>query len=126
MNPRIAREKRTVEAMIRMYCRDRHRSGKVLCTECGSLLNYALQRLDYCPQKDRKPTCAKCEIHCYRPDMRERVAVVMQYAGPRMMGRHPFLALRHMLDGCTSPRGGPERKPGISRGSEALDSNGKN
>jgi hypothetical protein len=31
--------------------------------------------------------------------MRERVTAVMRYAGPRMLLRHPWLALRHLLDG---------------------------
>ncbi len=30
--------------------------------------------------------------------MRERVRVVMRYAGPRMLFRHPILAVRHLLD----------------------------
>jgi hypothetical protein len=31
--------------------------------------------------------------------MRERVRDVMRYAGPRMMWRHPWLALAHVVDG---------------------------
>ena len=31
--------------------------------------------------------------------MRERVRVVMRTAGPRMIWRHPVLAVRHVLDG---------------------------
>ena len=42
---------------------------------------------------------ARCPVHCYRPGMREAVREVMRYAGPRMVVRHPVLALRHLLDG---------------------------
>jgi hypothetical protein len=31
--------------------------------------------------------------------MRERVRTVMRYAGPRMLKRHPYLAVMHILDG---------------------------
>ncbi len=31
--------------------------------------------------------------------MRERVRVVMRTAGPRMIWKHPILAIRHVIDG---------------------------
>ena len=31
--------------------------------------------------------------------MREKIREVMKYAGPRMMSRHPILALFHFIDG---------------------------
>jgi hypothetical protein len=31
--------------------------------------------------------------------MREQVRAVMRYAGPRMLWRHPILALEHLWDG---------------------------
>jgi predicted amidophosphoribosyltransferase len=98
-SPRIAREKQTTRAMIAMYCRDQHGSADDLCGGCRELLDYAYCRLDRCPFGADKTTCAKCPIHCYKPAMRERVREVMRYAGPRMLLRHPMLALRHWLDG---------------------------
>jgi len=47
-----------------------------------------------CPFGPDKPTCAKCPIHCYKPQVRERVREVMRFAGPRMLLRHPVLAVR--------------------------------
>ncbi|MCK5227056.1 MAG: nitrous oxide-stimulated promoter family protein, partial [Desulfobulbaceae bacterium] len=44
-------------------------------------------------------TCGNCPIHCYKPKMRKKVREVMRYAGPRMIWRHPFLALCHTIDG---------------------------
>ena len=105
--PRIEREDKTITAMIRLYCHDHHGTQEALCEECTGLLAYARLRLEKCPYQAEKPTCAHCPIHCYRPDMRERVREVMRYAGPRMLLHHPVLALRHLLDGL---RKAPEHK----------------
>jgi hypothetical protein len=104
MAPRIAREIRTVRAMIRIFCRGRHRAAEIPCVACNELLNYATCRLDRCPFGAEKTTCVDCPIHCYKPAMRERIREVMRYAGPRMLLRHPVLAIRHMLDERRSPR----------------------
>ncbi|MDD4270280.1 MAG: nitrous oxide-stimulated promoter family protein [Pirellulaceae bacterium] len=106
--PRIAREKRTVQAMVRLYCRDHHGSGGTPCAECSELLDYATCRLDRCPFGPQKTTCANCPIHCYKPQMRQRVKEVMQYAGPRMLLRHPVLAVRHLLDNRRKPAPKPD------------------
>ena len=95
---RRARELKTLETMIAMYCRHHHRSG-TLCAECADLAEYARRRLQRCVFGDAKPTCANCVVHCYRADERERIREVMRWAGPRMLLRHPVLAVLHMLDG---------------------------
>ncbi|GAB4311425.1 MAG: nitrous oxide-stimulated promoter family protein [Candidatus Sumerlaeia bacterium] len=103
---RIAREKRTVAAMMRLYCRvHRHARppGQNLCPDCAALLEYSHRRLDACVYGDAKPTCAQCPVHCYKPAMRERMREMMRFAGPRMVWRHPWLALRHLLDERLSP-----------------------
>lgn len=97
--PRIRREKQTVAAMIDIYCHDQHGTHGALCAECRVLHDYAMQRLDRCPFGEEKSTCANCTVHCYKPAMRERIRDVMRYAGPRMIWRHPVLAVRHVLDG---------------------------
>lgn len=97
--PRIEREKRTVAAMIKLYCHDLHGSAGALCPTCAAIHEYAMQRLDRCPFQEGKTTCAKCAVHCYKPDMREQIKVVMRHAGPRMLWRHPRLAVQHLLDG---------------------------
>ena len=98
-HPRMARERKTIEAMIGIYCRDHHGTRGDLCRECGGLLDYANLRLEKCPFQEGKTVCAKCPIHCYKPEMRERVRGVMRYSGPRMTFRHPVLALFHLIDG---------------------------
>lgn len=100
MNPlsgRLRREWKTIDAMISLYCRELHGSGALLCRSCSELHEYAELRLVKCPFGEGKPTCAHCTVHCYRADMRERVRDVMRFAGPRMLKRHPYLALMHLL-----------------------------
>jgi predicted amidophosphoribosyltransferase len=97
---RLKREHRTIEVMIDLYCREQHHSPPgSLCAECGELREYARARLERCVFQERKPTCAKCPVHCYKPDMRERVRAMMRYSGPRMLLHKPFLAIAHLLDG---------------------------
>jgi hypothetical protein len=108
--PRIEREQRTVAAMIELYCRDLHGSAGELCPTCTSLHDYAMHRLDRCPFQEGKTTCAKCTVHCYAPAMREQIRVVMRYAGPRMMWRHPLLAVQHLLDGRRHAPSPPAKK----------------
>lgn len=95
---RLERERHTIQVMIQMYCRGRHRASGTLCHDCQELFAYAMQRIDKCPFQDDKPTCAKCPIHCYRPSLQDKVCDVMRYAGPRMMFYHPILALLHYID----------------------------
>jgi hypothetical protein len=85
--------------MIRLYCRANHGGGPENCPECQELSEYALARLEKCPFKAEKPTCANCPVHCYRPQMRERIRIVMRFSGPRMLLTHPVLAILHLLDG---------------------------
>ena len=96
---RLGRERRTVAAMVALRCRDLHGTGTPLCEGCRTLAGYADHRLDRCPYGDEKPTCVNCPIHCYAKEERERMKEVMRYSGPRMLLRHPILAIRHMLDG---------------------------
>lgn len=100
MGKRMDRERRTIDVMVWIYCRDHHDTkGGELCDECATLREYSFVRLERCRYQDSKPPCADCPIHCYKPDMREKVRVVMRYAGPRMMLRHPYLAIAHVRDG---------------------------
>ena len=100
---RLAREERTIATMVAMYCRDHHdvaaRDDEGLCPECAELMAYARVRLDKCRYGTEKPTCASCPTHCYKPAMRERVREVMRYSGPRMLKKHPVLAVAHLVDG---------------------------
>jgi len=102
---RRARELKTIAAMAALYCKGHGHGGSPLCRECAALLEYATRRLERCVFGDAKPTCANCLVHCYTAEMREKVRVMMRWAGPRMIFRHPVLAVTHILDGRRpSPR----------------------
>lgn len=120
---RVRREQRTVALMISMHCRAGH-PGAVpssacatdsvaapevaphpaaaakpgLCPVCAALAEYSRRRVEQCRFGKDKPTCARCPVHCFRPEMREHIRAVMRYSGPRMTLRHPYLAVRHLLD----------------------------
>lgn len=49
----IEREKKTVELMIRLYCRKKEKNT-VLCADCEELLRYAHARLDHCPFGEKR------------------------------------------------------------------------
>lgn len=98
---RLERERHTIRVMIEIFCRGNHGSRHNLCVDCQMLHDYAMQRIHRCPYGEDKPTCAKCPIHCYRPDMREKVRRVMRYAGPRMIFSHPILTIMHYVDEIT-------------------------
>ncbi len=99
---RIPREQSTLEKMLAIYCCGHHASlrGECagICPDCAALLAYARERLERCPYAEEKPACSKCETHCYKPEMRDRIREVMRYAGPRMLKKHPILAVRHLVD----------------------------
>ena len=96
MNKRIKEEKEVVEQMIRLYCQKKEGNSS-LCPACQKLLEHANGRLDRCRYGEKKPTCKKCPIHCYRPDMKERIRIIMRWSGPRMILYHPIAAIRHLL-----------------------------
>ena len=84
---RIAHEKKTVELMIRLYCRKKEKN-KTLCTDCEELLRYAHARLDRCPFGEKKGACKECE----------RMRQVMRFSGPRMLFYAPWQTIRHLLN----------------------------
>ena len=71
--------------------------GPGLCGECRELLEYSLARLEHCKFGNAKTKCHKCPVHCYRPDMREKIRTVMRFSGPRMLLYHPLEALRYLF-----------------------------
>lgn len=92
------REKLLVSQMIRLYCRKKHKTKDGLCPECRELHEYAKLRSDRCPFMETKTFCSNCKVHCYKPQMREKIREVMRFSGPRMMLHHPILAVKHMIE----------------------------
>ena len=99
LTPRLARELKTITAMVKLYCREHHHSPTAdICEECREFLSYAEKRLAHCPFDESKPTCGKCAIHCYKKDMQAKAKQIMRYSGPKMIWQHPILAFYHLLD----------------------------
>lgn len=91
------KENQVIEQMIALYCRKQHK-GNELCPDCSNLTEYARMRNEKCPFMETKTFCSNCRVHCYQPEMRERIRQVMRYSGPRMLLYHPVLAIRHLLE----------------------------
>ena len=91
------KEKRTVSLMISIYCKKKHRTNKELCEECKALNEYAMLRSDKCPFMETKTFCSNCKVHCYKPEMREKIRTVMRFSGPRMIFHHPIMAIGHVI-----------------------------
>jgi hypothetical protein len=89
-------EKKTLIAMITIYCESVH-GGKELCDECRQLQGYAIQRTDRCVFGSEKPACKCCPVHCYNPKRKEDIRAVMRFSGPRMMYKYPVLAVSHLI-----------------------------
>lgn len=92
------REKKTVALMIKLYCRKKHGTKNELCPDCKALSEYAAMRSDKCPFMESKTFCSNCKVHCYKPDMREKIREVMRFSGPRMILYHPIMAVRHVIE----------------------------
>ena len=93
---RITREKKTVELMIRLYCRKKEKN-QTLCPSYEELLHYAHARLDRCPFGEKKSSCKQCTVHCYKPVLRKQMQKVMRFSGPRMLIYAPWAAIRHLF-----------------------------
>ena len=94
------KEKFMVEQMIGLYCHKIHKTKKgEMCDECRTLSEYAKSRSDNCPFMENKTFCSNCRVHCYKPEMREKIRIVMCYSGPRMIFHHPIMAMKHVI--CT-------------------------
>ena len=83
--------------MIRLFCSAHHEIGRTcLCPACNELLDYAVERLRKCLFGENKGVCSQCRIHCHKPDMRRNITQVMRYSCPKMITRHPLLAIDHL------------------------------
>lgn len=81
--------------MVGIYCH-KHLHQCKMPEEYAELIEYSWQRLDYCRYGERKPACKDCPVHCYKPEMREKMQKVMRWAGPRIAFYSPCAALRHI------------------------------
>ena len=101
---RLEKENKTIAIMIKIFCGANHGTDrKLLCPACTELSDYAKERLNKCPYGENKGASSKCKIHCYKSGMRKQITEVMCFSGPKMITKHPLLAINHMLR-IKSPR----------------------
>ena len=93
MASKVDEDIKVLREFIKIYCETKHRDraktiqdGINLCDECHDTLQYSAMRREYCPQ-DPKPTCKNCDIHCYKPEYRQRIKDIMRHSGMVMIKR---------------------------------------
>lgn len=96
------KEYETVLLMIQIFCHKKHgtkamKNLEALCPECRQLADYVHTRIERCVFMETKSFCSFCKIHCYKPEMRERIKIVMRFSGPRMLFYHPLPAIKHLI-----------------------------
>lgn len=91
------KEKKIVEKMILIYCQKNHNIKTGLCDECEELRDYAFTRSDLCPFMETKNFCSNCRVHCYNPEMREKIRGVMRFSGIRLLFRNPIMVIQHLI-----------------------------
>ena len=87
------REMQTLELMLKLFCRKKHKRKA-----------YARYRRSLCPFGDKKTFCSNCKIHCYLPQMHEKMRAVMRFSGPRMLFYSPKAALAHVAETVRTSR----------------------
>lgn len=103
---KLAVELRTIEVMTELYCQDHHNENT--CEHCRQFVAYAEQKLDRCVYGQNKPACKHCPIHCYKPEQKHQAQQIMRYSGPKMLFKHPILAIKHLIK---SSKKFPEKIP---------------
>lgn len=92
-------ESEIIRMMISIYCHGHHNCDTSnLCSDCEELLKYADERITKCPFMESKTFCSSCKIHCYNPQMREKIRSVMRYSGPRIFFHYPIKAIFHAIE----------------------------
>lgn len=86
-------EKEIISQMIDIYCQGKAHTKP--CDECQDLTEYALLRIEQCPQMATKSYCSVCETQCYSPRHREKIREVMRYSGKQYFLVHPVITIKH-------------------------------
>ncbi len=113
LSERQIKDLRVLLHFVETYCRARHgecgekrppasippeftRRGKepCLCAECADLFTHAVEKRRKCPL-DPKPSCKKCQIHCYGKGYRAKVREIMAFSGRRLILRGRLDLLWH-------------------------------
>lgn len=84
-------QERNGKPMVKIYCHGKKHTKEGLCEECSALLDYAYTRLEHCKFGEKKPTCKKCPIHCYKPDRKYKCRLLCAMQDPVCCGITPLL-----------------------------------
>ncbi len=99
-NEKFKSEIETLNKFFNIYCQNKHQNqtrkkynitynntsfqlDTNLCNECKELLEYAIQKLQNCPYKE-KPKCRKCPNPCYDKQEYKQMAKIMRYSGMKL------------------------------------------
>ena len=97
-NTHVNKDRRTLEAIGRIYCSAHHNGEKDaagLCPSCRETIDATLERAAACPF-GHEVNCKDCHVHCQRGEAQERIRAIMKYAAPRMALRHPVMTLGYV------------------------------
>ena len=95
---RMAKDRKTLEAIGRIYCSAHHESDKDaagLCPWCRETIDATLARTAICPY-GHEGNCQDCDIHCQRGEAQMRIKEIMRYSAPRMTLRHPIMTAGYL------------------------------
>jgi len=101
-HPRLQREVKLQNALIRIYCKHHHVYQGKVCQECERLQDMTSRKLAFCNSGEDKPTCLSCVKRCYTPVVSKQIRTVYRYSRFRVWLRHPLLTLRYRLDGIVT------------------------
>ena len=96
--PREDKDRKTLEAIGRIYCSAHHGDAKDaagLCASCRETVDATLERTVACPF-NHEGNCEDCKVHCQRGEAQDRIRRMMRYAAPRMAFRHPLMTLDYL------------------------------
>lgn len=95
----IEKDRRTLEAIGRIYCQGNHAScekdASGMCPECRAAIEQTLARTEVCPH-NHEGNCQDCTTPCHRGEAKQQIKNIMRYAAPRMIFRHPFMTLEYL------------------------------
>lgn len=104
VGPRLVREQVIVAWMIGRHCRRVHRVRPVPCPACDRLTAAIQRRLRRCPHGHEKPSCPRCDIHCFTAQELEEIREVMRAASPGFSALRVWLFGMKVLDGLRSDK----------------------
>lgn len=104
ISEKIEQEISVIEKMMEIFCHGHKHTKQGLCKECSEMLTYAKGQINRCPHMKDKTFCSTCKTHCYKPEMREKIRIVMRYSGPRLIMYHPILTIKHGINTLKNKR----------------------